>query len=352
MRKPVATRPSIRVGQDLDRFRVLELTRQRGDAAVDLGTGATRTNLRMHRKSEVDRRRTFGQLDDVARRCEHEDLVLIQIQFQEFEKFARCLRVELQFENLTKPRELPIQFAGRLAGLLVQPVRRDSIVGGAMHLARPDLDFKQLTSRSEHCGVQRLVAVRLWLRDVVLDALLYWRPAVVNDPQRVIAFEHVGDDDADREQIVDVFVGTIALLHLLIDRPEMFWSTGDFHVGDASVGKPLFERLLHLRNELFALTTLGGDQLRERLVGLGFEVFEGEILELPTHLRHTKAVSERRIQIACFLRDPTTLLGREPIEGAHVVQPIGKLDQDDTRILGNRQKQLAVILDLTLLTRR
>ena len=352
MREPVATWPRIRVGQDLDRFRVLELTRQRRDPAVDLGTGATRTNLRVHRECEVDWRCTFWQLDNVAGRREDEDLVLIQIQFQEFEKLARCLGIQLQLEHLAEPRELSIEFAGRLVGLFVQPVRRDSVVGGAMHLARANLNFEKLPPWAEHRRVQRLVAVRLWLRDVVLDPLLHRRPTVVNDAERVVALEHVGDDDADREQVVNVFVWAIALLHFFIDRPEMFRSTGDFHLGDPGVGEPLFEWFLHLRNQLFTLPTLGGNEFRERLVRFGLEMLEGKIFELPPHLRHTKTVCKRRVEIACFLRDTTALLGREPIERAHVVQPISQLDQDDTRILRDGQKELAVILDLTLFARR
>ena len=220
-----------------------------------------------------------------------------------------------------------------------------------MHVARADLDLEQLPTRAEHRRVQRLVAVRLGLRDVVLDALLHRRPAVVDDAERVVALEDVRHDHADGEQVVDVLVRPVALLHLLVDRPQVLRPAGDFDVGDAGVGQPLLERLAHLRDQRLALAALGRDQLRERLVRLGLEVLEGEILELPPHLRHAEAMRERRVQVARLLRDAPPLLGREPVERAHVVQAVGELDQDDARILGDRQQQLAVVLDLPFLAR-
>ena len=120
-----------------------------------------------------------------------------------------------------------------LGVLLVAPVRRDAEVRGAMHVARANLHFIQLPPRPEHRRVQRLVSVRLRLRDVVLDALLHRRPAVVDDAERVIAVGHGVDEHADGEEVVDLLVRLLALLHLLVDRPEMLRPTGDVDVANA-----------------------------------------------------------------------------------------------------------------------
>ena len=42
---------------------------------------------------------------------------------------------------------------------------------------------------------------------------------------------------------------------------------------------------------------------------------------------------------------------RQLVERAHVVQAVGELDEDDARVLRDRQQQLAVVLDLPLLRR-
>ena len=220
-----------------------------------------------------------------------------------------------------------------------------------MHVARANLDFEQLTSGAEHGGVQRLVAVRLWLRDVVLDPLLDRRPPVVDHAQCVVALEDVGHDDANSEQVVDVLIRAVALLHLLVDRPQVLGPPRHFDVGNTRVGEALLQRLPHLRDEVFPLAPLGRHHLRERLVGFRFEVLERQILQLPAHFGHAEAMRERCIQIARLLRDSAALFGGEPVQRTHVVQPIRQLDQDDPRILGDGQQQLAVVLDLAFLPR-
>src|SRR5204863_2990262 len=101
--------------------------------------GASEADLRVHGEREVDRRRALRQLDDVALRREDEDLVLIEVQLEEFEELVRRLRLELRLEDLAEPRQMPIQLVLALRILLVQPVRGDAEVRRAMHVARPDL---------------------------------------------------------------------------------------------------------------------------------------------------------------------------------------------------------------------
>ena len=109
VRQPVTTGLRVRIGQNLDRFRILEFTRQRCDATVHLGARAMRADLRVHGKREVEWRRALRQLNDITGRGEHEDLVLVQIELQEFEKLTGRLGIELKFEDLAKPRQLSIQ---------------------------------------------------------------------------------------------------------------------------------------------------------------------------------------------------------------------------------------------------
>jgi len=114
-----------------------------------------------------------------------------------------------------------VELVGAFAVLLVEPVRRDAVLRRAMHVAGTDLDLVQLPARPEHRGVERLIAVRLGTRDVILDALLQRRPGVVDDPQDVVAVGDAVDEHADREEIVDFLERLAALLHLLEDRPEI-----------------------------------------------------------------------------------------------------------------------------------
>ena len=49
---------------------------------------------------------------------------------------------------------MPVQLVGVLRVFLVEPVRGDAEIGRPVHLARPDLNLVQLSSRTEHRGVQ------------------------------------------------------------------------------------------------------------------------------------------------------------------------------------------------------
>ena len=308
-------------------------------------------DLGVHRKCEVNRRRTLRQLMHVALRREHKDLLGVQVELEELEELIGRLGIELQLENLTKPGEVLVELVVVLDVLLVAPVRRDAEVGGPVHPLGADLDLIQLPAGAEHRGVQGLVAVRLRLRDVVLDALLDRCVAIVDDAERVIAVRHGVDEHADREQVEDLLVRLVAMLHLLVDRPQVLWPTRHLDVLHARAGESALERLAQREDQGFALTALLRDLLRERLVVLGLEVLEGEVLEFPPHLRHAEAMRERGIEVAGLLRDATLLLRGEKVERAHVVQPIRQLHDDDARVLRDREQELAVALHLPVLIR-
>lgn len=131
----------------------------------------------------------------------------------------------------------------------------------------------------------------------------------------------------------------------------MLRSTGHIDAPNSRRREARIERIGELANQRFAFAALLRDLFRERLVLLGLDVLEREVLQLPPQLRHTEAMRERRIEVTSLLRDALSLLGRQPIERPHVVQTVGELDDDDAQILRDREQQLAIALDLTLLRR-
>ena len=96
------------------------------------------------------------------------------------------------------------------------------------------------------------------------------------------------------------------------------------------------------------LVQLGGD----RLVGLRVEHAEGEVLQLLAHALHAHAPGERRIDLHRLLGDARPLLlVLHVLDRAHVVQPVGELDEEDADVLRDGEQQFAEVLRLLRLAR-
>ena len=61
---------------------------------------------------------------------------------------------------------------------------------------------------------------------------------------------------------------------------------------------------------------------------------------------HAHAAGQRRVDVERFLGDAAAALRRHVMQGAHVVQAVGELDQKNANIVGNGEKKLAEVLCL------
>ena len=85
-------------------------------------------------------------------------------------KFLRVLKVLLPFKQLSKPGK-PLDVAHlEIFALFVTPVRRDPLLRDPVHLMSPDLNFDALTVGTDHAGMKRLVHVRFWQGDIILES--------------------------------------------------------------------------------------------------------------------------------------------------------------------------------------
>ena len=88
------------------------------------------------------------------------------------------------------------------------------------------------------------------------------------------------------------------------------------------------------------------EPLGDDLVGVGIELAERQILELLAHLLHAHAAGERRIDVERLLGGAPARFRRPMAERAHVVQPVGELDQQHPDVVGDGEQQLAQVLGL------
>ena len=115
--------------------------------------------------------------------------------------------------------------------------------------------------------------------------------------------------------------------------------------GDVGDDAHLVEALSHVDEDalevLLALGRPGRDHLLDLGVALGVQRGEGEVLELPAHLLHAEAVGQGRVDVEGLLGRAALLpLGHDG-EGAHVVQPVGQLDEQDPPVVGHGHEHLA-----------
>ncbi len=85
-----------------------------------------------------------------------------------------------------------------------------------------------------------------------------------------------------------------------------------------------------------------GDAGDDRVARLGLELGEGQVLELLAHVLHADAAGECRIDVERLLGDAAALGGiGDEADRAHVVQPVGELDEQDADVVRHREHELA-----------
>ena len=79
------------------------------------------------------------------------------------------------------------------------------------------------------------------------------------------------------------------------------------------------------------------------------EVREAQVLQLAIRIVQPEPVGDRRVDVERFARHAAALLGRHRAQRAHVVQPVGELDQDHAHVARHREQHLAEVFRLRFL---
>jgi hypothetical protein len=103
----------------------------------------------------------------------------------------------------------------------------DAVLGGAVHLLGADLDLERSARRPDDGGVQRLVHVELGHRDVVFESPRYRLPDAVDGAERAVDVLDRVDDDAQRDEVVDLVEVLTLVRHLLVDAVQVLRPPGD-----------------------------------------------------------------------------------------------------------------------------
>jgi hypothetical protein len=308
-------------------------------------------HLRVHGVGEIDRRGAARQGKDLALGREHVDLVGEEVHLDVLEELHRVAGFALDLEERLQPlRGLELHVLVGTLEALVHPVRGDTRLGHLVHVLRADLDLDRHAERAEERGVQRLVAVRLRDRDVVLELARDRLVERMQRAQREVAGRHVGHDDAEAVDVEHLGERDVLLLHLLVDRGDVLLAAGHLRL-HLEFLQPRADALLDLAHRVAAVAA----RLRERLVehakARGVQRMEAQVLELVVERVQPQAIGDRRVDVERLAGDALLLLRRHGIERAHVVQPVGELDEDDAHVARHREQHLAEVLRLRVLQR-
>ena len=172
----------------------------------------------------------------------------------------------------------------------------------------------------------------------------------MDDAERLVALRHALHDEAEAENVGELLEADRLALHLAPDRIGALAPPPHLRL-DAAIAELAYELLFDLGDQAFVARGERVEPLADHPVGLGIELAERKALELLAHLVHADAAGERRIDVERLLGDAAARLRLHVLDGAHVVEAVGELDEKDAHVLGDGEQQLAQVLGLLRLAR-
>ncbi len=110
--------------------------------------------------------------------------------------------------------------------------------------------------------------------------------------------------------------------------------------------RPSRRTLLDPRHEGFALFAARLDGGADLFVADGIDVFETEVFQFAANLAHAETVRDGGVDFERLAGDFLLAFGIEMFEGAHVVQAVGELDEDDADVVDHGEHHFAEVLGL------
>ena len=304
------------------------------------------TDLGMDLVREVERGRAGRKIDDVPAWSEGVDPLGFELPAERGQRRPGVLRFSFRLQELSQPGDARVEPRFRtLRALLVPPVGRDPELGLTVHLAGADLNLERPAARPHDRGVQRPVAVRLGVGDVVVELAGNVRPEPVHCTEHAVAFRHGIHEHANRPQVEELLDAGLLdaqglALHLSPDTVDVLRATG--HLGvDACLPELACDPAHDIVDIAFAVDApfveLGGN----RLVGGGIGFPEREVLDFPLVLPDAEAARERGVELQPLAgetlpdRTWTAARGPQPVKGQ------GELHDQDSHVVDNGEQQPA-----------
>jgi len=321
---------------------------QRNHVSVHFGADAAMTNVGMDPVCEIERCRSFGQLDHLAFGCVYVDGCYADVAAQTVEQFVRGVGVFKPVVHLIEPTQLRLRIRIILFFVVfIFPVRGDPLAGCPVHFFGSNLDFERASAFEHHGGVNGLVHIEFGRGDVVFESTALRRPGMVYHSERVVAAADGLGDDPDGEHIEDFVVGFALCVHLSINSVQVLRATNDVRAYFSFLKRFFNERDFPLEQG-FTLAAFHCHELGDFFVFLRVEMVEGVIFHFPLPVRQSESIGHWHVDVERFLADAFDFILWQVFNGAHIVQSIRYLDQDNPDIFCGGDEHFSKILGLFL----
>jgi hypothetical protein len=155
-------------------------------------------------------------------------------------------------------------------------------------------------------------------------------------------------DDANGEEVVDLVEAALLANDFAVQGVQSLDAGFEFR------RNAIFDELgangvLHIFEEFLVNGSFVCDFLLQGEVRVGLEIAEGEILKFSLDDGHAETVSDGGVNVHGFAGDAQLLGGLEKLESAHIVDAIGKLDEDHADVVDHGEKHLADVFRLASL---
>ncbi len=235
--------------------------------------------------------------------------------------------------------------ARRRRPLFIFPVRGHAQLGILMHLFGTDLDLNGFAPRSQHDGVDRLVAVRLRVGHVVVELIRKMTMVGMDNPQRGVAVLQALGDDTHRPHVKQLVKGEMLFLHFAPDAVDVLWSAIDFGLHPLALhfSAQVADKFI---NVTFTIDPPLVQQLGDALVLCRMQIAEAVVFQLPLQLTDTQPVRQRGVDIGALFGRQYAFVFRGVFHLTQVSNALGELDDHAAEIIHHRQQHAADVINL------
>ena len=226
-------------------------------------------------------------------------------------------------------------------------MRGDAVLGITVHILGSDLDLRALAIGADHRGMQGSIPVRFGVPEEVLEARGHGPPGGVDQAQGCVAvLGRPIDHHPKREHVVDLVHVNILRLHLPVNRSKLL--EPPLHLGlDPTRFQRGGDQPDHFLDITLTLISTSRQLTRNLFDRLGVKRPKTILFEFLHHPANTQSMRERNVDFHRLLSDALSGFILEMLEGAHIVETVGKLDQQDSNIRRHGDQHLAEIFSLS-----